>query len=121
MPIWPLVMGVSRMKMMPGTRIRPEKRKNQLRFPMMSNTSAVLPSGETSAHRSGLEFFVAHAEEPGLLGGLSLDNEAQERPRHGHGSEHRCGDTDDQDQREAFDGRRSAEVQDRSRDQRRDV
>src|SRR5450759_330404 len=75
MPIWPLVRGVSRMKMMPGTRIRPENRKNQLRFPMMSNTCAVLPSGEPAAHRSGLEFFVAHAEEPGLLGGLPFDNE----------------------------------------------
>src|ERR1035437_2086377 len=104
MPIWPPVAGVSRMKMMPGTRISPEKRKNQLRFPMMSNTSAVLPSGEPAAHRSGLEFFVAHAEEPGLLGDLPFDNEAQQRLRHGHGGEHRGGDADDQDQREALDG-----------------
>src|SRR5664279_1595616 len=103
MPIWPLVRGVSRMKMIPGTRIKPEKRKNQLRFPMMSNTCAVLPSGQPAAHRSGLELFVAHAEEPGLLGELLFDNEAQEGPRHRHGGEHRGGDTDDQDQREALD------------------
>ena len=42
-------------------------------------------------------------------------DEPQERPGHGDGGEHRGRDADDQDQGEALDRGRAAEVQDRRR------
>ena len=41
-PTFPPVIGPSRMKIRPGMVIRREKAKNQLRFPMTSNTRARL-------------------------------------------------------------------------------
>src|ERR1035437_3786847 len=109
------------MKMRPGTRMRPEKRKNQFRLPMMSNTSAGLPPGEATANGSGLEFLVTHPEKPGLLDDLLFHHEPQQGSRHCDGGEHGGRDTDYKDEGEALDRGGAAEVKDRRRDQRRHV
>src|ERR1035437_5337296 len=109
------------MKIRPGTRIRPEKRKNQFRLPMMSNTSASLPSAESTDHGSGLELLVAYAEEPGFLDAPLAHHKAHQGPRYGDGGEHRRCDTDDQNQGKSLDRGRSAHVQNGGGDQRRHV
>src|SRR5664280_643825 len=105
------------MKKRPGTTIRPEKRKNQRRFPMMSSTSARLTAA-TGDQRSGLELLLAESVEARRAGPVVADDPAQDRPRHGDRGEHRAEHTDDQDQREAPDRRRPEDVQDRGGDER---
>src|SRR5665811_1195437 len=110
------------MKIRPGMRISPEKRKNQFRLPMTSNTTAGLPaSWPTAGQSSSLELLVGDPEQPGAMGCRLVNHEPEQRPRDHDCRKHRRQHADDEYEGEALDSGRSKEVQDEGGDEARYV
>src|SRR5829696_7574487 len=100
-PSWPFVIGVRRMKMRPGMVRSAEKRKNHLRRPTTSNTTAGLSPDRSATDRSGEEFLLGNPVVARLSGPVLADHDAQDRSGDGDCCEHRDEDADDQHQRKA--------------------
>src|SRR5437879_10783236 len=105
------------MKIRTGMVTGPERRNNQRRLPMMSNTRAGLsPEPRTSGTPSD-ELLLAHSVQAGPARPSPGDDEAKDRPRHDDRAEHGHEHADDQDEGEAAERRRTEEVPERRRDQ----
>src|SRR4051812_29235967 len=111
------------MKISPGIVTRAERRKNQRRLPMMSNTRAGLSPEAAPSRRQarGDELLVADAVEVRSSRPVANDDPAQDRPRDDDRAEHRDKHAQDQDEGEATDRRRAEQVQDRRGDEARHV
>src|SRR5664280_1194398 len=95
-PAFPPVIGPRMMKKRPGTTMRPEKRKNQRRFPIRSSTGAGLPT-PAGEDRARLELLFAQPVQARDARPLVAHDPAQDRPRHRDRGEHRAEHADDQD------------------------
>src|SRR6516165_5163476 len=111
--------GVRRMKIRPGIVMMSERRENQRRFPMMSNTPARLAPSRWphGPHRD--ELLVAQAPQRWSSCPFLADDPAQDRAGHDDRAEHRDEDAQDQDEGEAPDHGRAERVQDRRGDEAR--